>query len=114
MAILIARSIGSLPLLVQDLAQQAAVHPLHHHVDPAAVVVGEHLHDAGVIQLFADLGFARETVEKNGVGFHLRMRNLDGDLAAIAHVGGPEDGGHPAARDESLNAVMIELIAGME
>ena len=34
----------------QDLAEQAPVHPFHHHVDAAAFVVGEDLHDAGMVE----------------------------------------------------------------
>ena len=87
-------------LLMQNLAQQAALHPLHHHVDPAAVAVRQHFHDAGMIQLFADLGLALEAVEEHRVGFHLRMRDLDGDLAAVAHIGGAKNRGHAAAGDQ--------------
>ena len=52
---------GQFLLLDQDLAQQPAVHPLHDHVDPAAVFVVIHLHHAGVIELLADLFFALES-----------------------------------------------------
>ena len=103
-----------LAAVVQHLAEQAAVHPLHHHVDLAAVVVGQHLHDAGVVQLLADFGLALEAIVKHGIGFHLRMRNLDRDLAAVAHIGGAKNGRHAAAGDKSFNAVVVELIAGME
>ena len=94
-----ARSIGSLPLLAQHLPEQAAVHPLHHHVELAAVVVGQHLHDAGMVELLADLALALEAVEEHRIGFHLRVRNLDRHLAAVAHVGGAKDRGHAAAGD---------------
>ena len=46
---------GKLAALIQNLSKQAAVHPLHHHVDLAAVVVGEDLHHARMIELLADL-----------------------------------------------------------
>src|SRR5258708_24143964 len=39
------------------------------------------------------------------------MRQLDGDLASGAQVGGAIDRGHAAAGDEVLDAVVVELIA---
>ncbi len=102
------------PLLVQNLPEEAALHPLHHHVKRAAIAVGKHLHDTRVIELLADFALAMKTVEKHRVGFHLRMRDLDGDLASVAQIGGSKDGGHAAAGDQAFNAVMIELVAGME
>ncbi len=34
----------------------------------------------GVVELFADAGFALEAVEEDGVGFHVGVRNLEGNL----------------------------------
>jgi hypothetical protein len=36
------------------------------------------------------------------------MRHLDGDLLSAALVGGAEDGGHPAARNDIVEVVMVE------
>ena len=80
----------------------------------AAVVVGEDLHDAGVIELLADFLFAMETVEEYRVGFHFRMRNLDGDGSAVAQVRAAKNRRHAAAGDQAFDAVVIELVAGME
>ena len=67
-----------------------------------------------MVQLLADLAFALETVEQHRIGFHFRMRNLDRHLAAVAHVGGAKNGGHAAAGDQSFDAVVVELLAGMK
>ncbi len=101
-------------LFVQDLAQQAAVHPFQNHVAPAAIFVVEYPNDAGMIELFADIFFPFEPVEEDRVGFHFRMRNLDRDRPAVAHVRAAENRCHAASGDQAIDAVMIELIAGME
>ena len=85
---------------MQYLPQQPPVHPLHHHVELAAVVIRQHFHDAGMIELLADFALAVETVEEHGIGFHFRMRDLDGDLSAGAQIGGAIDGSHAAAGDQ--------------
>ena len=113
-AILIARSGGKFLFGVQDLAQQLSIHPLHDHVDLAAVVVGVHLHDAGMVELFADFLFAAKAVEKNRIAFHFRVGDFDGDGAAGAEIGAAKNGGHAAASDHAVDAVMIELFAGTD
>ena len=105
---------GEFSLLVEDLTQQPAVNPLHDHVDPAAAILGHHLHNAGVIQLRADLLLPMEAVEENRVALHLRMRNLDGNRATGAQICTAKDRGHAAAGGDAFNAVVIELIARME
>ena len=67
-----------------------------------------------MIELGADLLLALEALEENRIALHLGMRNLDGDLAAGAKVGGAEDGGHAAAGHQGFDAVVIELVPGME
>ncbi len=109
-----ARSRRQLALLVEDLAQQAAFDPLHDHVDLAAVVVGEDLHHAGMVHHLADFFFAAKAVEESGIAFNFGMRNLDGDGAAGIEIGGAEDRRHAAAGSQSFDAVVIELIAGVE
>ena len=105
---------GHLLLLDQDLAQQPAVDPLHDHVDPVAIFVVIDLHHRRVIELFADGFFALEAVEKQRIGFDFGMRNFEGYHAARIHVRGAINGGHSAAGDKIFDAVMVELIAGME
>jgi hypothetical protein len=46
---LTARSMGSLPLFVQNGAQQPAIHPLDDHVEAAALFAVVGLHHAGVV-----------------------------------------------------------------
>jgi Fe-S-cluster-containing dehydrogenase component/anaerobic selenocysteine-containing dehydrogenase len=103
-----------LPLLVEDFPQQLTLNPLHHHVNLAAVVVGQHLHHAGVIQLFANFLLPMEAVEESRVALHLGMRDLDGDRATGAQIRTAKDRGHAAACGDAFNAVVIELIARME
>ena len=74
----------------------------------------QHLHHAGMVQLFADFDLALEAVEEYRVSFHLRMGDLDGDGAPVAHVGRAIDRRHSAARDQFLDAVVAELVAGTQ
>ena len=67
-----------------------------------------------MIELFTDVLFALEAIEKQRVGFHFGMRNLESHLPARLQVSGLVNGGHAAAGDETFDAVMVELIAGME
>ena len=67
-----------------------------------------------MVEFLADFLFALEAVEENRVGFHFRVRDFDGDGLPVAHVGGRENGGHAAAGDKAVDAVVIELIAGVE
>src|SRR5947207_902906 len=105
---------GELPLLVQNLPEQPPLHPLHDHVDLAASVLGDHLHHAGVVHGLADFLLTMKALEEDRVALHLRMRDLDGNRTARAHVRGAKDRGHAAARRHAFDAVMIELIARME
>src|SRR5476649_202239 len=100
-------------LLAEDLAEQAALDPLHDHVHLAAVLIREHLHDAGVIEVLADGFLAPEPVEENRIGLHLRVGYFDRDFAPVAQIHAAEDGGHAATRHHTVNAVVIELVSGM-
>ncbi len=113
MAMRMARS-WEMRALVQDLAQQAAFAPLHHHVDAGALLAAEDAHHLGMIELFADAGLALEAVEEDGIGFQVGVGNLEGDDAVVAQVGGAVDGGHAAAGDWRFNAVGVDLRAGFQ
>ena len=67
-----------------------------------------------MIELFSDLLFAFEAIEEQRVRFHLRMRNLDGDGPVVIDIGRAEDRRHAAARDQILDAIVIEQITGMK
>ena len=99
---------GKLFLFVQDLAQQAAVHPFQNHVAAAALFIVEYANDAGMIEFFADFLFALEAVEQDRVGFHFLVGNLDRDGAPVARVRAAENRGHAASGDQAIDAVMIE------
>ena len=105
---------GQFPLLAQDLAQQAPLDPLHHQVDPAAAVLCNDLHHAGMVEFLSNVLFAMEALEENGVALHFGVGDLDGDRAAGQEVSAAEDGGHAASRDDAFDAVMVELVARVE
>jgi hypothetical protein len=42
------------------------------------------------------------------------MRKFDGHRAARARVGGAKNRGHSASSDKAVDAVVIELVAGMD
>ena len=96
------------------LAQQLAVHPLHHHVHPRPVVLGVDAHHVGVVQRQPDRLLALEAVKQRRVRLHREMRNLQRNLASIAQVGGAKDGSHPALGDGSVNAEMVQFLAGFK
>src|SRR5207245_4606831 len=87
---------------------------LHYQVDLAAAVLGDHFHHAGVVHGLADFLLTMKALEEDRVALHLGMRDLDGNRAAGAQVDAAKDRGHTAARRNAFDAVMIELIAGME
>ena len=105
---------GQLLLFDENLTKQPAIHPFQHHIDAALFLVLIHLHDGGVVELFADLLFAAKTIEQERVGFRFGMRDLQGDGTAVAHILGAIDGGHAAARHQLFDLVIVELIVGME
>ena len=49
---------------------------------------------------------ALEALAEHGVVLQLSIQELDGDGAAVALVGGPEDGAHPAAADLRFEPVV--------
>ena len=103
-----ARSMGSLLLFVENVAQQAAVDPLDDHVEAAALFAVVGFHHAGVVDLLADLLLAAEALEQNRIGFHLRVRHLDGHGPAGAQVRGAEERGHAAAGNLRFQAVVVQ------
>ncbi len=67
-----------------------------------------------MIEFLADLLLPLKAVEEQRVRFHLRMRNFDGDGAVVIDIGRAVDRGHAAARDQTVDAVVIEQITGMK
>ena len=109
-----ARSWGILPVSDMICAQQFPRHPFHHNVGIVPALVGNHLHDAGVIELFADLLLALEALEEDGVALHLGVGNLDGHGLSGAQVGALEDRGHAAAGDQAVDLEVVELFASVD
>jgi hypothetical protein len=101
-------------LFVEDLPEQATFHPLHDHVNATAIFIYENLHHPGVIQSLSDLLLALKAIEQGRIALDFRMRDLDGDLAAIPQIGSAKNAGHSTAGDETVDAVVIKLIAGMQ
>src|SRR5215469_3695430 len=83
--------------LIKNLPQQPPFNPLHNHVNLAMAVLAHYLHHARMIQLLADLLLAMETIEEDGIGLHLRMRDLYGYLVSVIQIDGPKDRCHAAA-----------------
>jgi hypothetical protein len=67
-----------------------------------------------VAQSSADFFFPVKAVGKRRIGFHFRMRNLDGYLSIGIEVGGLKRGCRAAAFNDRANAVVIELIARID
>ena len=98
----------------ENLAQQASVAPLHDHVHAGAFLTAEDAHDLGVVKLFANLRFALEAIEEEGIGFKVGVGDFERDDAVISQVGGAVDGGHAAAGNGRVDAVGIDLGAGLQ
>src|ERR1035437_747174 len=94
-----------------NLAQQAALAPLHDHVNAGAILSAIDAHHLGVEKLFADGGLALKAVKEDGIGFHVGMGNLEGNHAVVAYVHGAEDGRHTAAGNGRFNAIEVDLRA---
>ena len=63
---------------------------------------------------FSNRRLALKAVEEHGIGFQIRVRNLERNHAAVAAVHGAIDRRHAAARHRSFNAVRIDLGAGFQ
>ena len=101
-------------LLVQDRPQQPSLHPLDHHVKPAAILSVVGFYHAGVVQLLADLLLPLEALHQDRVHLQLRMGNLDSHLLSARQIGGLEERRHPAARNHRIQAVVVQRISGFE
>ncbi len=66
-----------------------------------------------MVQLPADFLFALEAFGEDLIAFDLRVRKLDDDLAARLDIGGAVYRGYVTAGDDAINAVVIELVAGI-
>ncbi len=68
-----------------------------------------------MIELLADFLLAMEAVEEDRVALHLRVRDLDGDLAVrCARSVARKMEAMPLRATSAFDAVVIELVAGME
>ncbi len=68
----------------------------------------------GVIDSLADLDFAEDAIEGDGVALLFGMRNFQGDGCARGQIFGTENCGHAAAGDDFFNEVVIESIAWIQ
>ena len=78
------------------------------------MIVGNNLHDAWMIQRFANFLLTFKTFEEFLVAFHIRMRNLQCDGSAGSRIGSTVNRRHVTASDDAINAVVIELIADVD
>src|SRR3989441_4119545 len=65
-----------------------------------------HREDVGVIERGRDLDLAQEALSTDGSA-EIRSEHFDGYLAAVLHVLGEEDGGHPPLPQQALQAVTV-------
>ncbi len=103
--------LGGERVLAEQRSQRTALHVLHHHVHPALLGGGEHLHHVGVVQPLADLVLAPEALVEDHVALELYVRNLERHGLAADGVDGLEDGGHAAAGQELGELELVEQIA---
>src|ERR1700735_5531552 len=81
------RALGlELPGFVEDIAQAASFHPFHHHGYAFRIVDLQHFHDAGMIELPADIRLPLKAAVENHVGFHLGEGDFDGHRRARLKV----------------------------
>ena len=86
------RALGrQLLLFDQNLAKQAAFHPLHHHIDAAVAVGWKYLHHVRMVQRRADILLALEAVEQYRIALHLRMGDFDRNRCTCIDVDAPID-----------------------
>ena len=92
---------------LQQLRQGVALDQLHGEEGPE-VGEGAQLvdrHDAGVLELAADLGLLDEPADHAGVVAEVVAQHLERDVAAEVGVAALEDGAHAAAGDLAIDAV---------
>ena len=90
-----------------QLGQRPPSHQLHAEEGPAVGKGAQFVdrHDAGVLELAADLGLLDEAAGHVGVAAEVVAKDLDGDVAAEVVVVALEDGAHAAAADLAVDAV---------
>src|SRR3954447_3426471 len=102
---------GNFALFVENLAEEAPLYPLHHHIDLAAVLVDENFHDPWVVQSLSDFFFSLESIVECGIALYFGMRDLDSYVAPISDVCGAVYGCHSAAGNQVTNSIVIKLVA---
>jgi hypothetical protein len=98
-------------LAAHEGAERLPLHVLHGHVHLALVAGLQDPDDVGVAQRLPDLLLAPEALGEDDVALVLQVRDLERDGLAGARVGGLEDGGHPAPRQEVRELVLVEPVA---
>ena len=98
----------------QDAARVRPFDQLHREIRPA---VGEgaqlvHRHDAGMLELAADLRFLDEPAHQLGLVLVAFEQDLDGQVAAQVGVAPLEHRPHPAARDLAEELVAVAALGG--
>jgi hypothetical protein len=100
--------------LVNDAAQQPALAPLHHHVNARALFAAVDAHHPWVVEFFADSRLALEAVGEQRVGLHVGVGNLERHNPVVAQIRGAKNGGHAASRNRCVDAIGIDLCAGLQ
>ena len=94
---------------IQNAAEQAAIAPLHHHVNPRALRFLIDLHHVGVVQPLSDSRLALKAVEEDRIGFKVGVRNLQGNHPIVTDISGPEDRRHSAPGHRSIDPVGVDI-----
>ena len=105
----VVRRVGA---LLQQRRQSTPFYQLHGEVGPAVVKCAQLIdgHDAGMLELAADLCLFDESAAKVGVILVLFKQDLDREVAPQVRVASLEDGTHAAVADLSHDLVAAGLL----
>jgi hypothetical protein len=77
------------------------------------IIAGNGLQKTRMIQCSFDFLLAVETIGNGWVDFYLWVQHLNCNRMIRAEVSTAKDSGHIAAGNNAINAVMIEMVAGI-
>jgi hypothetical protein len=101
--------------IVENLAQQPAFRPLHHHVNPAlAALLRQHTDHTGMIQFPPDLSLALKAIEERNVRLGFRMRYFNSHVGASAQIGSAVNRRHASLSRQFTNAVIIQYVTNLK
>ena len=94
---------------VQESAQRAVGHQLHHQVEKSILVTKLiDIHNVGVFQGRGSLGFLQEALPKFGIGRETVPHHLDGRRPIEIYMHAAKDLSHAAGIQRGLDAIIPE------